>query len=75
MTYTPLNPEDVTLPKREEPFGPANWPKPWPQQGDRVLHEFSGREGDVLSNNNGAVKIDWGLYVTVVQASELTYVQ
>jgi hypothetical protein len=48
---------------------------PWPKEGDRVLHEASGKEGDVLSNVDGVVKVDWGLYITTVKASELEYVQ
>lgn len=50
-------------------------PTPWPKEGDRVLHEASGKEGDVLSNDNGTVRVDWGLYITTVRASELEYVQ
>lgn len=50
-------------------------PTPWPKEGDRVLHEASGKEGDVLSNVDGVVKVDWGLCITTVRASELEYVQ
>ena len=70
-------------PKHNEPTGTAvrsseivvPRPTPWPKEGDRVLHEASGKEGDVLSNDNGTVRVDWGLYITTVQASELEYVQ
>ena len=50
-------------------------PTPWPKPGDRIRHEASGKEGDVLSNENGTVKIDWGLYITEIQASELEHIQ
>lgn len=40
-----------------------------------VRHEASGREGQVLSNDNGVVRVDWGLYITTHKASELEYVQ
>jgi len=61
-------------PKDQAPM-PKPWPKPWPKPGDRVLHEASGKEGDVLSNDNGIVRVDWGLYITTEQTSALEYVQ
>ena len=50
-------------------------PTPWPKEGDRVRYGETGREGDVLENKDGRVKVDWGLYITVHDATDLEYVE
>lgn len=50
---------------------PKQQPSAWPKENDVVLHEGTGKEGQVLSNINGKVRVDWGLYITTERAEDL----